>query len=160
MSHVDARRRLVALASAFVKNHPGEAHKLLGATHGFFGPTAEQVASLEDAVATDADTLSRYAEFCDSRIEELEAELAGDDGDGDEPDADLGSLDARERLALSADLDDDDIDDLDDAAMERLAKRHRVDPAKVTRRQKKQAEEPDAPVPCKACEAAKMEEPK
>jgi hypothetical protein len=159
MSHADARRRLVMLASAYVKKHPGEAIKLLGEKHGFFGPSEAQVSAAEDMVATDADTLARHAEFCDARIEELEAELAGDGEDGEEPDADLGSLSARERLALSADLDEGDFDDMDDAAVERLAKRHRVDPSQVKRPKKVDTEEAK-PAPCPACEAAKMEEPK
>lgn len=160
MSHADARRRLVLLASAYVKMHPGEAIKLLGEKHGFFGPSEAQVAAAEDAVASDADTLARHADFCDARIEELEAELAGDGEDGEEPDANLGSLSARERLALSADLDEGDFDDMEDAAVERLARRHRVDPTQVKRPKKDVAEDAAKPAPCPACEAAKMEEPK
>lgn len=111
MKHHDAAfRRIIALASAYVKRHSAEALAMVGEKPGWLGATTGQREGLEDGLADDIATVRRHIARCDSRIEELEDELAGTDDDGEEPSYNDGNVPEAERsmLASVADGDEDD----------------------------------------------------
>ena len=145
-----ALRRIAALASHFVKKHPAEALRVLGTEPGLFGASRAQQESAEDMLADDIASVRRELNELPGRVAALEAEIAGDDDDGDEPGYDDGALGEDERLALASDLSPEDIAEMDDAERAKLAAKHRV-PIGSERPQKKPA--------CAACAAARMVEP-
>lgn len=100
--------------------------ELISAKRGkWFGESREAIDAHEETVCDHLKTLRDHIDSLESRIAELEATIAGDD-DGDELVFDESTIDAAERLAMRANMDVEDLAELDDEALTSLSKRHNV----------------------------------